>query len=222
MPSQGGQSHRDPPSSKYESNSGSTLYATIRSFPFWGITCGHLALGTAVFMINTHMVAHLVACGLDKLAAAFVFGLVGFIRIGGTLFWGFVSDRLGRNRGYAIATAVVLLGLSFVIAIRVDSPMWFVYLAGVIYSIGHSAGTPTYGAVIADVFSGRRIGLIFGLVEVSFGLGSALGAWAGGYFFDVTGSYRWAFTLCLLCFALSALAIHACTKWQQREAWGAH
>jgi MFS family permease len=168
-------------------------------------------------MINTHMVAHLVSCGLDKLVAAFVFGLVGFIRIGGTLFWGFVSDRLGRNGAYAIATGVVLLGLSFVIAIRVGSPMWFVYLAAVIYSIGHSAGTPTYGAVIADVFSGRQIGLIFGLVEVSFGLGSAFGAWAGGYLFDITGSYRWAFAFCLLCFALSALAVHACIRWQNRE-----
>jgi hypothetical protein len=32
--------------------------------------------------------------------------------------------------------------------------MWFVYLAAVLFSIGHSAGTPTYGAVIADIFSG--------------------------------------------------------------------
>jgi predicted MFS family arabinose efflux permease len=222
MPLQASQGHGDSPSTQQESDGDSTLYATIRSFPFWGITCGHLALGTAVFMINTHMVAHLVSSGLDKLLAAFVFGLIGFIRIGGTLFWGFVSDRLGRNGAYAVATGVVLLGLSLVIAIRVDSPMWFVYLAAVLYSIGHSAGTPTYGAVIADVFSGRQIGLIFGLVEVSFGLGSAFGAWAGGYLFDLTGSYRWAFAFCLLCFALSALAIHACFRWQNRNAISAH
>ena len=207
-------------SSKHESNSGLTLSATIRSFPFWCLTCGHLALGTAVFMINTHMVAHLVSRGLDKLSAAFVFGLVGFIRIGGTLFWGFVSDRLGRNRAYAISVVVVLLGLSFVIAIGPGSPLWFIYLAAVIYSIGHSSGTPTYGAVIADVFSGRRVGLMFGLLEVGFGLGSAIGAWAGGYWFDITGSYRSAFGFCLLCFVLSALAIHACTRWQSREVGG--
>lgn len=193
------------------------LSSTIRSFPFWCMAGGHLALGTAVFMINTHIVAHLVSTGLDKLLAAFVFGLIGFIRIGGTAFWGLVSDRLGRNTAYWIATAVVLLGLGLVIAIRVGSPMWFVYLAAVVYSVGHSAGNPTYGAVIADLFTGRRIGLIFGLVEVTFGLGSALGAWAGGYLFDITGSYRWPFSLCLLCFALSALAIDACARWQKRD-----
>jgi MFS family permease len=217
MPSQAAYVGRQPHSTGRENDPGSTWSATIRSFPFWSLISGHLALGTAVFMINTHMVAHLVSVGLDKLVAAFVFGLIGFIRIGGTLFWGFVSDRLGRNQAYAVSVGVVLVGLGSVIAIRADSPMWFVYLAAVIYSIGHSAGTPTYGAVIADVFSGRRVGLMFGLLEVGFGLGSAIGAWAGGYLFDVLGSYRWAFGFCLFCFVISALAIHACIKWQSRK-----
>jgi MFS family permease len=199
-----------------------TLRSAAGSFPFWCITVGHLGLGTALFMINTHLVAHLVSLGLDKLVAAFVFGLIGFMRIGGTLIWGFASDRLGRDFAYAIATGIVLLGLGCVIGISVGSPMWFVYLAAMIYSIGYSAGNPTYGAVIADIFSGRRIGVIFGFLEVSFGLGSALGAWLGGFLFDVTGSYRWPFALCLLCFAVSALAIHACIKWQSGEMSRAH
>jgi MFS family permease len=96
--------------------------------------------------------------------------------------------------------------------------MWFVYLAAVLYSIGHSAGNPTYGSVIADIFSGRKVGLIFGFLEISFGLGSAFGAWIGGYLFDVTGSYSWPFSLCLICFAISGFAIHACTKWQSQQA----
>ncbi|MET0503098.1 MAG: MFS transporter [Candidatus Binatia bacterium] len=195
-----------------------TLGAAVRSFPFWCITVGHLALGTAIFMINTHIVAHLVSLGLDKLVAAFVAGLIGFVRIGGTALWGFVSDRLGRDRAYGVAVLVTLIGLGCLIAIPLDSAIWFVYFAAVLYSIGHSAGTPIYGAVIADTFSGRKIGLIFGFLEIGFGLGSAFGAWFGGYLFDVTGSYRWPFSLCLLCFAISGLAIHACLKWQIRQA----
>ena len=89
--------------------------------------------------------------------------------------------------------------------------------AGAVRVIGHSAGNPTYGSVIADIFSGRKIGLILGFIEISFGLGSALGAWIGGYLFDLTGSYRWPFSLCLVCYAISALAIHACSKWQSQR-----
>ena len=150
------------------------LRAAVCSFPFWCITVGHLALGTALFMINTHIVAHLVSLGYDKLVAAFVFGLIGFVRIGGTVLWGFVSDKLGRDRTYARRDSRDLdrVGL-FHRHVR-GAALWSVYLAAVLYSIGHSAGNPTYGAVIADIFSGRKIGLIFGFLEISFGLGSAL------------------------------------------------
>lgn len=195
-----------------------TLRTAVASFPFWCITTGHLALGTALFMINTHIVAHLVSLGFHKLVAAFVAGLIGFVRIGGTVLWGLISDKLGRDHTYAVATLVTLAGLGCLIAMSGASPMWFVYFAAVLYSIGHSAGNPTYGAVIADIFSGPKVGLIFGFLEISFGLGSAFGAWIGGYLFDLTGSYRWPFSLCLLCFAISGLAIHACSKWHSRQA----
>ncbi|HXV80289.1 MAG TPA: MFS transporter [Candidatus Binatia bacterium] len=195
-----------------------TLRTAVGSFPFWGITAGHLALGTALFMINTHIVAHFVSLGFHRLVAAFVAGLIGFVRIGGTVLWGLISDKLGRDHTYAVATLVTLAGLGCLIAMTGASPMWFVYFAAVLYSVGHSAGNPTYGAVIADIFSGRKVGLIFGFLEISFGLGSAFGAWIGGYLFDLTGSYRWPFSLCLLCFAISGLAIHACSKWQSRQA----
>jgi sugar phosphate permease len=194
-----------------------TLRSATKSFPFWCITTGHLALGTALFLINTHLVAHFVSRGLDKLLAAFLFGVIGFTRLGGTLVWGIVSDRLGRDRAYGIATAIAIIGLAGIIAIPHNPSMGLVYLVALLYSIGHSAGTPTYGAVIADIFAGRQIGVMFGLLEISFGVGSALGAWFGGYVFDVTGSYDQALGLCLFCFALSALAIHLCIRWQSRQ-----
>src|SRR5688572_1937008 len=79
-----------------------TLGEAVRSFPFWCITVGHLALGTALFLINTHVIAHFVAVGYEKLAASFYFGLMGFIRIGATIVWGSISDRLGRSEAYGV------------------------------------------------------------------------------------------------------------------------
>jgi MFS family permease len=194
-----------------------TLSQAVRSFPFWCITVGHLALGTALFLINTHAIAHFVAVGYEKLAASFYFGLMGFIRIGATIIWGSISDRLGRSKTYGIATLVTALGVATMIAMTIDAPLWLVYLTVALYGIGHSAGNPTYGAVIGDIFSGRKIGLIFGFLEISFGFGSAFGSWIGGYLFDITGSYAWAFGLCLVCFLISGLAIHACVRWQERQ-----
>jgi MFS family permease len=194
-----------------------TLGEAARSFPFWCITIGHLALGTALFLINTHVIAHFVVVGYEKLAASFYFGLIGFIRIGATIVWGAISDRLGRSEAYGVATLVTALGVGCMIAMSAGAPLWLVYLSIALYGIGHSAGNPTYGAVIGDIFSGRKIGLIFGFLEISFGLGSAFGSWIGGYLFDTTGSYAWSFALCLVCFIVSGLAIHACVRWQARQ-----
>ncbi len=194
-----------------------TLREAAHTFPFWCITIGHLALGTALFLINTHAIAHFVAVGYEKLAASFYFGLIGFIRIGATILWGSISDRLGRSETYGLAIFVTLMGLAGMIAMTVDAPLWLVYLTIALYGVGHSAGNPTYGAVIGDIFSGRKIGLIFGFLEISFGLGSAFGSWIGGYLFDFTGSYAWSFTVCIACFIISGLAIRGCTVWQTRQ-----
>jgi len=194
-----------------------TLREAAHSFPFWCITIGHLALGTALFLINTHAIAHFVAVGYEKLASSFYFGLIGFIRIGATILWGSISDRLGRSETYGLAILVTLIGVVGMIAMTIDAPLWLVYLTIALYGVGHSAGNPTYGAVIGDIFSGRKIGLIFGFLEISFGLGSAIGSWMGGYFFDLTGSYAWSFALCIVCFIISGLAIRGCTVWQTRQ-----
>jgi MFS family permease len=194
-----------------------TLISVVRSFPFWSITAGHLALGTGLFIIYTHLVAHLVDRGFDRLLAAFILGLVGFMRVVGTTLWGYVSDRLGRVKAYGTSILITLLGLICLLGIGFGSPLWFVYTAGMLYGIGHSAGNPTYGAVIGDIFSGKNVGTIFGFLEISFGLGMALGSWSGGAIYDLTGSYRWAFVLALASFVVSFLAIQASAAWHLRQ-----
>lgn len=194
-----------------------TLGSAVRSLPFWGIAVGHLALGTGLFMVYTHVMAHLVHQGFDKLLAAFLVGLTGFMRTAGTPLWGVVSDRVGRDKAYGIATLITLLGLACLIAIGPDSPWWLLYGFVILYGIGHSAGNPTYGALIGDIFSGRRVGIIFGFLEVTFGLGSSFGAWFGGYVYDLTGSYQWAFALGLVTFVLSYLCVQLSFTWPRNQ-----
>jgi MFS family permease len=194
-----------------------TVPSALRSFPFWSLTAGHVALGTGLFIVYTHIVAYLVQQGIDRLLAAFILGLMGFMRIVGTSFWGYVSDRTGREKAYGISTLIILFGLAGLLLIGFDSPLWFVYASGMLYGLGHSAGNPTYGAVIGDIFSGKNIGTIFGFIEVSFGLGMAIGSWTGGAIYDFTGSYRWAFALATVCFIVSYLGIRTSAAWHRRE-----
>ena len=193
-----------------------TLGAALRSAAFWTIAAGHLALGTALFIVYTHFVAHLVDQSFDKLTAAFLFGALGFMRVIGTFMWGYASDALGRARAYGFSICVAAVGILCIIGIGPGAPAWLAYAAAVLYGLGHSAGNPTYGAVIGDIFAGKNIGTIFGFLEITFGIGMAVGAWAGGAIFDLTGSYRWAFALSLACFVLSFIAIQASMMWQKK------
>lgn len=195
-----------------------TLGSAMRSLPFWGISLGHLTLGTGLSMVYTHSMAHLVHQEFDKLLAAFMVGLMGFMRTAGTPLWGVVSDRFGRDKAYGIATLITLSGLACLIAIGPDSAQWLLYGFVVLYGVGHSAGNPTYGALIGDIFSGRRVGIIFGFLEVAFGLGGSFGAWFGGYVYDLTGSYLWAFALGLVTFILSYLCVQISFNWQRKNA----
>ena len=191
--------------------------SVFRSFPYWAITINHLGLGVGNAMFYTHVVAYLVHQGFDKLLSASILGLVGLTRFGGTVLWGYVSDRLGRTKTYAISTAINVTGLLCLLAISSGSSYGLAYAFAILFGFGHSAGNSTSAATVADIFSGNKIGTIFGFLEISFGVGMALGAWLGGYVYDLTGSYRWAFTVGLLSFVTSYLSIQLSMAWHQRN-----
>ena len=194
-----------------------TLQSASRSFPYWAVTTAHLALGTGLSLVYTHIVAYLVHQGFNKLLSASILGLIGLMRFGGTVIWGVASDRLGRTQAYGISTAITVVGLAFLLAVSPGSPGWFAYAFAILFGIGHSAGSPTCAATIADIFGGRNIGTIYGFLEISFGLGMTFGPWFGGYVYDVTGSYRWAFTVSLIAFIVSYFAIQLSMAWHERD-----
>ena len=198
-----------------------TLKSALASFPFWSIALGHLVLGTGLSLMYTHVVAHMINAGLDTLAAASIFALVGAARIPGTAIWGYISDRLDRARAYGLGTLMTVAGIAVLMAVTPGVPTWWLYAwlytFVVLYGLGHSAGNPTFGATIADIFGGKSVGTIFGFLEITFGIGMAFGPWFGGFVHDVTGSYHYALILGLVCFALSFLSIYASMLWQRRS-----
>ena len=193
-----------------------TLRELLSSFPFWSIVVGHLAVGMGLSLVYTHAVAHLIHRGLGKLAAASIFGLVGVVRIPGTAVWGFAADRMGRERALRFATLMALGGIGVLMALGPEAPGWWPVAFAVLYGLGHSASNPVYASTIADIFWGRNVAMIVGLLEVTFGLGAALGTWFGGFAYDLTGSYRYAWGVELLCLVVIYASIGAALTWKRR------
>ena len=204
------------PSSRPTGQRDWTLKETLSSLPFWSIAVGHLAVGGGISLVYTHAVAHLIHGGLSKLAAASVFGLVGVVRIPGTAIWGFTSDRIGRERALRLATLMGMAGVGFLMVLGSEAPGWWSVAFALLYGLGHSASNPVYASTIADIFWGRNVAMIVGLLEITFGLGAALGTWFGGFAYDLTGSYQYAWILELLCLATVYSSIRGALTWKRR------
>jgi MFS family permease len=170
-----------------------SVTSALRTTRFWLLTS---TLGLAVLthqMMFVHQAAYLVDGGYDKMVAASVVGLVGLLSMLGKVLWGEVGDRLGRERGFTLGNALLILSILLLVLTRVAPSMGLVSLYTLVFALGYAATPPLLSTAAADIFQGKSFGAIYGLICVGQGVGSAFGAWVAGYIFDSTGSYLPAF-----------------------------
>lgn len=156
-----------------------------------------LCHGTAVMgslMAFVHQVPYAIDLGIDPMAAAASLGAVGFAGLAGQFFFGWVSDRMPDPKySAALGYAVMAAGMIVLLLAR-TLEMLLAY--ALVFGFGYGCLAPLLPIIAADRFGRRTMGAVFGLlVFFVVGVGGALGPLFGGLVFDLTGSYRWAWTL---------------------------
>ena len=141
------------------------------------------------------------------MTAAFYFALIGAICSVFRTFWGWLSDYLGREKTYTLGTLFLCGGVYTLLLIDTMGEKWLVYLFLIFFGIGWGVTAPTFMTATADLYKGKAMGLIFGIVEATSSIGGAFGAWVAGYIFDKTQSYRLAFMVAIIAFILSCFFI---------------
>jgi len=134
---------------------------------------------------------------------ALIFAMTGVVSSVFRIFWGWLSDRIGRETTYTLGMISICMGVSSLLLINVTGSAGFVYTFSAFFGIGWGVTAPMFMAAAADLFRGKVFGLVYGIVEGAIGIGGAFGAWVAGAVFDRTQSYQWAFLLALVVFALS-------------------
>jgi MFS family permease len=104
------------------------------------------------------------------------------------------------------------LGIFALLALRDTSMSWLLYTYAICYGLGQGSRALVLSAISADIFHGKHFGAIFGYFTFSIGLGGAIGAWLGGFLFDVTHSYAVAFWSSLACLIASVFIVWAAAK----------
>jgi MFS family permease len=174
---------------------GATVGEAVRARDFWLLALAVTTTGTCTMILVVHQTRMLVDMGYSLQLASVIFGMLGVLRAIGGLVWGPMSDRIGRSACVVIICTISIAGLAMLWATSFvaaeSAALRMVLLAGFLltFGLGFNAIAPVYASAVSDRFAGRNLGTILGLLDLGFGLGSALGPWWAGWMFDRHGNY---------------------------------
>jgi MFS family permease len=176
---------------------GSEVSEALRTPAFWALFFAYMSTPLAVFSVVTHQVAFAVDHGFSRLLVAGIFGLTGLLSVVGRIVFGIAADRIGRATSATISYGCTAVGTLCLLALEVWPHLAALYAYALFFGLGFGARGPIITAIAAQLFPGRRFGVIYGLLSVGNGIGGGLAPWFGGFVHDVTGSYRIAFLIAI-------------------------
>ena len=188
-----------------ENNKDQKVKELMKNTRFWSLLLFPALMVFGVYIVIVHHVKYLVDLGVDRIWAASLFAVTGALSVGFRIFWGWLSDRIGRTMTLTLGGFSFCLGiLSLILFQKIPSP-FFLSLFAFFFGAGWGSMAPMFMSIAGDLYRGRHFGLIYGLLEGMIGIGAAVGSWLAGYLFDQTQSYLGAFSLAILSCAISVL-----------------
>ena len=162
----------------------------VRHPSFLALAGVYTATWIFVFMPLVHLVPLARDLGLPAVVGAAALSILGVGSLAGRLVMGALSDLIGRRS--TLGLALGLQALSFAgLALVGGTPGFFTVAA--LYGFAYGAITALMPAIVADFFGPAHAGSLVGLIFTIAGPTASLGPVLGGWVFDVTGTYAWAF-----------------------------
>ena len=118
------------------------------------------------------------------------------------MFWGWLSDRIGRKEAMAPCLMVLLVSVLMPIVWQ-DIPL--LYLSAMIYGATFAGPMTIILAAAGDAVPTSMAAAALGLVTAAFGLGQAVSPAIAGFLTDLTGSFYPGFALSAAVMALSLI-----------------
>jgi len=174
---------------------GASIGGALRTRAFWLLLLAVTTTGMCNMIVVVHQTRMLVDMGYSLPLASLIFGMLGVMRAIGGLIWGSLSDRIGRAACVVVICSISVVGLALLWLTSVlpaeSFALRIALLSGYVltFGIGYNGIAPVYASAVSDQFAGRNLGTILGLLDLGFGLGSAVGPWWAGWMFDRYGSY---------------------------------
>ncbi len=159
----------------------------------WYLGIVYFFYGLSYIIYMVFFAAYLVKeMGYTEAWAGGLWATVGGLSIFCGVIWGGISDRIGRNKGAALAYLV--LGLSYIVYALMKFEIGF-YISAFLFGLT-AWSIPTIMAAAAGDFVGPRLAPAgLGFVTLFFGIGQSIGPALGGYLADVSNSFTLPFLI---------------------------
>ena len=165
------------------------------------LTLGFFVCGWHIALVATHIPTYVNDRGLPEWCAAAILALIGLFNMIGTLTSGYLSTKF--NKKYILSAIYLLRGVSIIYFIFLPPSIFNAMVFGITFGFLWLATVPPTNGLVAHIFGTKYIGLLYGFVFLSHQVGSFLGAYLGGLFYDIYGNfdYAWYVSIALSIFA---------------------
>jgi predicted MFS family arabinose efflux permease len=163
------------------------ILVAFRNAPFLVMAIAYFVCGMQLVFLTTHLPSYLVICGLDPMLGASALGIIGGFNVLGSLFFGWAGGRWSKQvlLGLIYVSRSFVLAVYFIIPPTPTSTILFAAVMGFLW-LGVS---PLVAGSVVEMFGLRWQAMIQGIAFFSHQIGSFVGAFGGGWLFDMLGSY---------------------------------
>ena len=187
-------------------NDQSTLDALKEAFKnksYILLVSGFFVCGFHITLVGTHVPKYVIDRGLESWTAAAILSLIGLFNIFGSLLSGYLSTKISKK--FILSSIYALRGVSIILFIFLPASNISAFIFGASFGFLWLSTVPATSGIVAHIFGTKYLGVLYGIVFLSHQIGSFFGAFLGGLFYDIYGSYDYAWYLAIILSVFAAL-----------------
>jgi MFS family permease len=154
---------------------------------FWLLALIFCANSFSLFFPFVHFTAFSLDSGYGERAAVAALSLIGVANMGGRLFGGALTSKMGSKGALVAALALQAISWPFLL---VKLKAWGFTPYAVLFGVSYGWRVAILPIIVAEYFGRNVAGSILGMLFCLEGFSAASGVFLAGYLFDVARSYH--------------------------------